>query len=123
MYAEMPSGLSEEGGALRTDVRRFGADVLRPASLQLDLLAPGEMIADGSPLWKVLRTWYEMGSHAAALPAAYGGIDLDPGVDVGRLIGLDRVRHQLAGHGWGEVVRRAPASWTVRSLYNIVLPD
>ena len=77
MYAEIPSGLSEELEALRTEVHRFGADVLRPASLQLDVLPPAEVIDRGSQLWKVFRAWYEMGSHAAALPAAYGGLELD----------------------------------------------
>lgn len=77
MYAEIPSGLPEELDALRAEVHRFGADVMRPASLQLDMLAPSDVIAPDSQLWKVFRTWYEMGSHAATLPAAYGGLDLD----------------------------------------------
>jgi alkylation response protein AidB-like acyl-CoA dehydrogenase len=78
MYAEIPSGLAEEHEALRSEVHRFGADVLRPASLQLDALPPAEVIDRGSELWKVYRAWYEMGNHAASLPAAYGGLELDP---------------------------------------------
>ncbi len=77
MYAEIPTGLSEEHEAIRTEVHRFGADVLRPASLQLDLLTPGEVVEQGSPLWKVFRAWYELGSHASSLPTAYGGLELD----------------------------------------------
>ncbi len=78
MYAEIPSGLSEEQQALRSEIHRFGADVLRPVSMQLDTLSPADVVDKGSQLWKVFRTWYEMGSHAAGLPAAYGGLELDP---------------------------------------------
>ncbi len=77
MYAELPSGLSEEQEAIRTEVHRFGADVLRPTSLQLDRLSPDDVVEASSPLWKVFRAWYELGSHAASLPAAYGGLELD----------------------------------------------
>lgn len=77
MYADLPTGLTDEQQALQAEVHRFGVDVLRPASLQLDRLPPEQVVAPGSPLWKVFSAWYELGNHAASLPASAGGLELD----------------------------------------------
>lgn len=76
MYVELPSGLGPEEQALCSEVHRFGADVLRPASLRLDTMSAEAVAAPGSPLWDVLHAWYGLGNHAAVLPEVHGGLDL-----------------------------------------------
>jgi alkylation response protein AidB-like acyl-CoA dehydrogenase len=83
MYTEIPSGLSSEQAAICSEVHRFGAEVLRPASLRLDRLRAEEVVAKGSPLWDVFRAWYGLGNHAASLPECYGGLEFDPATQHG----------------------------------------
>lgn len=78
MYDELNPGLGPEREAVRTEIHRFAAEVLRPASLELDQRSAAEVIAPGSRLWEVFEAWYALGNHAAALPGAVGGLDLDP---------------------------------------------
>ncbi len=77
MYTEMPTGLTDEQEVICAEMHRFGAELLRPTSLVLDRLPAEEVVAPGSPLWKVFRAWYELGNHAASLPACFGGLELD----------------------------------------------
>jgi alkylation response protein AidB-like acyl-CoA dehydrogenase len=71
---EIDINLTDENRALRDMVRRFGAEVMRPAGLALDKLAdPEDVIAKGSVLWDVVRQYHELGLHKAGIPQALGG--------------------------------------------------
>lgn len=73
-YREIDINLTDEHKALRNMVRKFGADVMRPAGLALDKLAdPADVIAEGSVLWDVIRQFRELGLHRAGIPHALGG--------------------------------------------------
>ncbi len=67
-------GLTEEQSFLRDMVRKFGAEVVRPAGLKLDKLAdPEDTIAKDSVLWDVIRQSRELGLHLGELPQSLGG--------------------------------------------------
>ncbi|HWQ28097.1 MAG TPA: acyl-CoA dehydrogenase family protein [Dehalococcoidia bacterium] len=78
MYLELNKTLTPEQNALREQAHRFAAEVLRPASVQLDRMTPEEVIAPGSQLWDVLRQAYQQGYHLRAFPEALGGAGLGP---------------------------------------------
>lgn len=66
--------LTEEQSFLRDTVRRFGAEVVRPAGLKLDKMAdPEDTIATGSVLWDVIKQSRELGLHLGDLPRSVGG--------------------------------------------------
>jgi alkylation response protein AidB-like acyl-CoA dehydrogenase len=92
MYTELNTGLTPEETALKTEVHRFAAEVLRPASLELDAMPdPEQVIASGSVYWDVFRKWYELGYHRTSLPESVGGTPLSP-----------MARHILTEElGWG----------------------
>jgi alkylation response protein AidB-like acyl-CoA dehydrogenase len=77
-YVELNKNLTEEESSLKEQVHRFAAEVLRPASLELDRLTPEEVIASGSPLWDVIRQYRSLGYHLRGLPEALGGLTLSP---------------------------------------------
>jgi alkylation response protein AidB-like acyl-CoA dehydrogenase len=73
-YREIDVNLTDEHRALRDMVRKFGAEVMRPAGLALDKLAdPADVVAEGSVLWDVFRQYKEIGLHRAGIPQALGG--------------------------------------------------
>jgi len=53
--------LSEAERAVKDNVHRFAADVLRPAGMVLDRMTPDEVIAAGSPFWEVHRKYLALG--------------------------------------------------------------
>lgn len=70
--------LTDEHTALRDVIRKFGAEVMRPAGEALDKLAdPGDVIADGSVLWDVFKQYRELGFHKRGIPKALGGMAED----------------------------------------------
>ena len=80
-YRDLDFNLTDEQKALRDTIRKFGAEVMRPAGEKLDKLAdPKDVIAKGSPLWDVIRTYRELGIHRRGIPKALGGMqeDMDP---------------------------------------------
>jgi alkylation response protein AidB-like acyl-CoA dehydrogenase len=80
-YRDLDFNLTDEQKALRDTIRKFGAEVMRPAGEKLDKLAdPQDVIAKGSVLWDVIRTYRELGIHKRGLPKALGGMmeDMDP---------------------------------------------
>ena len=80
-YLELDLTLSDEAKAMQETVRKFGMEVMRPVGIALDKLPdPAEVIAKGSPLWDVIRTYRELGIHKRGIPKAYGGMaeDMDP---------------------------------------------
>jgi len=90
-YTELDKDLTSDEASLKQEVHRFSADVLRPASIELDRMEPAQVIAEGSPLWDVFRQAYELGYHTRSLPPALGGVELSP---IGRHIFAEEM-------GWG----------------------
>jgi alkylation response protein AidB-like acyl-CoA dehydrogenase len=79
MYLELNKNLTEHEQAIKTEIHRFAADVLRPASLELDQLQdPADVIGEGSRLWDVFRQAYQLGYHTAQMPERLGGAGLSP---------------------------------------------
>jgi alkylation response protein AidB-like acyl-CoA dehydrogenase len=77
MYLDISRTMTPEEATLRQEVHRFAAEVLRPASLELDHLHdPADVIAPESVFWKVLRSAYENGYHTRSLSSALGGAGL-----------------------------------------------
>jgi len=62
-FAELSIELTDEQRSLGDAVRKFCAEVWRPAAIELDKLSdPPDMIAEGSVIWDVLRRSYQLGS-------------------------------------------------------------
>jgi alkylation response protein AidB-like acyl-CoA dehydrogenase len=64
---------SPEQQQLREQAHRFAAEVLRPASIELDALSAEQAIAPQSRLWDVFRRAYRAGYHLRAFPPEMGG--------------------------------------------------
>ena len=80
-YADLDYNLTEEQKSMRDTVRRFGAEVMRPAGIELDKLAdPADVIAEGSRLWDVFKQFRKLGMHKRGFSKYYGGMleDMDP---------------------------------------------
>jgi alkylation response protein AidB-like acyl-CoA dehydrogenase len=93
-YRELSLGVPAEYEALRDAAHRFAKDVMRPAAAELDRMAdPNDVIAPNSPLRQVLKKAYGLGYHVSGIPAAIGGLGLDP-------LGSHILHEELA---WGSV--------------------
>jgi len=90
-YLELNKNLTEEESSIKDQVHRFAADIMRPAAAELDSLTPEEVIADGSPLWDVFRSYRELGYHLRGMPEEFGGITLS--ALAGHIVGEEM--------GWG----------------------
>jgi len=78
-YLELNKQLTTEEAAVKTAAHRFAADVLRPVSLELDMLAdPEDVVSEGSVFWAVFREYYKRAYHAAFLPESSGGVAISP---------------------------------------------
>ncbi len=80
-YPDIDLNLTDEQKALRNMVRKFGAEVMRPAGIELDKLGdPADVIADGSILWDVFKQFRELGLHTTGFSKSIGGMaeDMDP---------------------------------------------
>jgi alkylation response protein AidB-like acyl-CoA dehydrogenase len=78
VYLELNKSLSEEERRVKDETHQFAAEVLRPASIELEKLPPDQVIAQGSRFWEVFRTAYQLGYHRWALPEALGGPGMSP---------------------------------------------
>jgi len=78
MYVELNKTLTPEQQALRDQMHRFGAEVIRPAAVELDKLTADEVIAPGSRLWDLFRQAYGQGYHLRGFPEQLGGAALGP---------------------------------------------
>jgi alkylation response protein AidB-like acyl-CoA dehydrogenase len=78
MYVELNKSVTPDQQALRDQMHRFAAEVIRPAAIELDKLTADEVIAPGSQLWDVLRQAYAQGYHTRGLPPQLGGAGLGP---------------------------------------------
>jgi alkylation response protein AidB-like acyl-CoA dehydrogenase len=77
-YLELNKDLTPAQTALKAETHKFADEVLRPASLELDKLAPEDVIKKGSVMWDVFRAAYAAGYHTQSLPESLGGADLKP---------------------------------------------
>lgn len=77
-YLDLNKELTAEEQSIKEETHRFAAEVLRPASIELDKLSPEEVIAEGSILWDVFRKAYQQEYHTATLPEQFGGVGLSP---------------------------------------------
>ena len=78
MYTELNKSLTDEQKLLKEQVHEFAAQVMRPASIELDKLTPEETIAEGSAMWRVFKQAHESGYHIRNFPEAMGGAALGP---------------------------------------------
>jgi alkylation response protein AidB-like acyl-CoA dehydrogenase len=78
MYLELNKESTPEQATLREETHRFAAEVIRPAAIELDKLTPEEVIAPGSVLWDVFRSYYGQGYHLRGFPQDLGGPGLGP---------------------------------------------
>jgi len=77
MYLELDPNLTAEQCEVRLAAHGFASGVLRPVATRLDRMAPDDVVAGGSPLWDVFRSWYELGNHTAGLAPVHGGTGID----------------------------------------------
>ncbi len=123
-YLDLNKGLTPEETALKDQIHRFAAEVLRPASIELDKLPPEEVIAEGSALWDVFRKAYGLGYHAFGLPEALGGANMSP---LGRHIHAEEMGWGSADFAIGLGVAPFPFSFAAMSgnpeiMRDIVMP-
>ena len=77
-YTPDTSDLTSDQVALKQQAHRFAAEVLRPASVELDALTPEQVIAPDSRLRDVFAAAYKAGYHVRGLPPQFGGTELGP---------------------------------------------
>lgn len=78
---DLDINLTDEQKSLRDMMKRFGAEVLRPAGARLDKLHdPADVIVPRSELWDVYRQFRALGLHKATIPSMAGGLlgEIDP---------------------------------------------
>ena len=79
LYLDLNKELTPTQVALKEETHRFAAEVLRPASIELDKLAdPEDVIKEGSALWDVLKKAYNQGFHIRGFDESMGGANLGP---------------------------------------------
>ena len=77
-YMDLNAGITKVQKMNRDMVHTFAAEVLRPASLDLDKLDPEDVIERESIFWEVFRKGYKIGMHKILLPEIYGGGGFSP---------------------------------------------
>ena len=75
---EYDLALTGEQREVRETARRFAREVLRPVGIRLDRMAPGEVIASGSPLYDVVAEAARLGFTRLGAPVALGGLEAAP---------------------------------------------
>jgi alkylation response protein AidB-like acyl-CoA dehydrogenase len=75
---ELEAKLNSEQQAVVATAEKFAREVLRPAGIELDKLAPGEVVQADSSLRSVYRKYHELGFHRLIIPKALGGLEIDP---------------------------------------------
>ncbi len=76
-YTELNIELTDEQNAIKEETHRFAKQVLRPASVELDKMAPEDVIRSDL-FWDAMKKGYELGFHTIFLPDSYGGLATDP---------------------------------------------
>ena len=77
LYHDLNIDLTAEQIAIKEETHKFANEVLRPASIELDKMAPDEVIKS-DVMWNALRKGYDLGFHTIFIPDAYGGLATDP---------------------------------------------
>ncbi len=75
---ELAVALNAEQKAMLDTARSFAMEVMRPAGIELDRLAPEDVAARNSALWRVYMKYHELGFHRLILPKSLGGLEIDP---------------------------------------------
>ena len=105
---DLDLNLTPEQKSLRDLIRKFGAEVVRPAGIALDKLPdPADVIAKGSVLWEVYRRFRELGLHKAAIPKTAGGMmgEID---DLAQVLMIEEMGYADAGLAIGFGVDSMP---------------
>lgn len=76
-YTELNIELTDEQNTIKEETHRFAKQVLRPASVELDKMAPEDVIRSDL-FWDAMKKGYELGFHTIFLPDSYGGLATDP---------------------------------------------
>jgi len=77
LYHDLNIDLTPEQIAIKEETHKFAKEVLRPASIELDKMAPEEVIKSDL-MWNALRKGYDLGFHTIFIPDGYGGLATDP---------------------------------------------
>jgi len=77
LYHDLNIDLTPEQIAIKEETHKFAKEVLRPASIELDKMAPEEVIKNDL-MWNALRKGYDLGFHTIFIPDGYGGLATDP---------------------------------------------
>ena len=79
LYLDLNKDLTPTQVTLKEETHRFAAEVLRPASMELDKIAdPEEVIKEGSLFWDVFKKAYNAGFHIRGFDESMGGANLGP---------------------------------------------
>ncbi len=78
LYVDYDLSVTKEQDEMREAAHRFAAEVLRPAGIELDRMRPEDVVAEGSPLFDVVRQAASLGYTRLRGPAALGGLEADP---------------------------------------------
>jgi alkylation response protein AidB-like acyl-CoA dehydrogenase len=78
---EYDLALTGEQREIRETARRFAREVLRPVGIRLDRMAPGEVIASGSPLYDALAQAARLGFTRLRAPLSLGGLEAAPATE------------------------------------------
>jgi len=79
MYLDLNKELTPTQVTLKEETHRFAAEVMRPASVELDKIAdPEDVIKEGSVLWDVFKKAYGAGYHIRGFDESMGGANLGP---------------------------------------------
>jgi alkylation response protein AidB-like acyl-CoA dehydrogenase len=70
--------LSDDAKILKEEVHRFAAEVIRPASIELDRMCAEDRIKADSPYFRVMREMKKLSYHRLHVPVEEGGLDLSP---------------------------------------------
>lgn len=77
LYHDLNIDLTAEQVAIKEETHKFAKEVLRPASIELDKMAPEEVIKSDL-FWNAMKKGYELGFHTIFIPDSYGGLATDP---------------------------------------------
>ena len=72
-YFDLNTNLTWDETAIRDSVHQFALEVIRPAAKKLDKMTAEEVVAQGSPLYDVLKQAYALGYHKVFFPETMGG--------------------------------------------------
>ncbi|CAD7846322.1 MAG: Acyl-CoA dehydrogenase [Olavius algarvensis Delta 4 endosymbiont] len=77
LYQDLNIDLTAEQIAIKEETHKFAKEVLRPASIELDKMAPEDVIKSDL-FWNAMKKGYELGFHTIFIPDTYGGLATDP---------------------------------------------